>query len=167
MECASAHVAPDGESFLDLCDTIHIDEKWFYIITDKQKVYVIPAELSDDEEMKKFYRDVQHKQHLKKMMFLAATARPRFDENGECTFDGKIGLFEFAEIRLAQRSSRNRPAGTPEWKPVKCTKETFKTMVLEKLLPAVREKFPRFGFLGGLMDRCLWAVQLLWCPFLV
>lgn len=39
-------------------------------------------------------------------MFLCAVARPRFNEHGYCTFDGKIGVW--AKAILAARSSQNR-----------------------------------------------------------
>jgi hypothetical protein len=37
-------------------------------------------------------RRVAHKAHIVKVMFLAATARPWYDGEGNCTFDGKIGV---------------------------------------------------------------------------
>jgi hypothetical protein len=40
-------------------------------------------------------------------MFLCALARPRFDDNGNCTFDGKIGMWPFVEKVEAQRRSDN------------------------------------------------------------
>jgi hypothetical protein len=42
-----------------------------------------------------------------KVMFLAAVARPRYDPEGECTFDGKIGMFPFVERVAAKRTSKN------------------------------------------------------------
>ncbi len=52
--------------------------------------------------------------HTRKVMFLAAIARPLFDKNGECVFDWKIGFSPFIEMVAAKRNSRNRPAGTLE-----------------------------------------------------
>ena len=42
-------------------------------------------------------RRCQNWKHLIKVMFLAAVACPRFDTEGVCTFDGKIGMFPFIE----------------------------------------------------------------------
>jgi hypothetical protein len=47
-----------------------------------------------------------------KVMFLATIACPRYDPEGECTFDGKIGTFPFIEKVAAKRTSKNREKGT-------------------------------------------------------
>ena len=45
------------------------------------------------------------KQHIKKVMFLCATARPRFDHGRNAWFDGKLGIWPIVEYsRPAQRS---------------------------------------------------------------
>ena len=41
-------------------------------------------------------------------MFLSAMARPRYDAQGNCTFDGKIGVWAFVEWVQAQKRSANR-----------------------------------------------------------
>ena len=51
-------------------------------------------------------RRVQNKEHMIKVMFLAAVARPRYDPEGECTFDGKIGMFPFIERVAAKKPAR-------------------------------------------------------------
>ena len=88
-------------------DEVHLDEKWFFL-TQKDRTYY----LTEDEE------DVvcrtRHQSHIPKIMFLCAVARPRFNGDGVCTFDGKIGLWPFVENVQARRSSRNRVAGTWE-----------------------------------------------------
>ena len=59
-------------------------------------------------------------------------------------FDGKLGIWPFAEIVLAKRTSRNRKKGTPELKPVvSVTKEKVRSMILERIVPAIIDKFPR------------------------
>ena len=40
-------------------------------------------------------RTVQNKNSIDKVMFLAAVARPRYDEEGNCYFDGKLGICLF------------------------------------------------------------------------
>jgi hypothetical protein len=45
--------------------------------------YLLPGE----EEP---YRTVKNKNFTGKVMFLTAIAKPRYDDEGNCTFDGKI-----------------------------------------------------------------------------
>ena len=99
----------DGETYKDMEDEIHIDEKWFYLTRDNENYILV-----DDEEDP--HRTVGHKSHIDKVMFLAATAKPRWDPNKKRQWDGKIGIWPFARLEPAQRSSVNRPAGTMEWK---------------------------------------------------
>jgi hypothetical protein len=114
---------------------VHVDEKWFYITQINKRYY-----LSSDEP--KPQRNCKHKNHITKVMFLCATARPRFMPNGECYFDGKIRIWPFVEVVYAQRRSRNRAAGTLETKPVTCDKETYLEMMKDEVLPAIRQKWP-------------------------
>jgi hypothetical protein len=75
-------------------------------------------------------------------MFLSAVARPRFDELGNCTFDGKIGMWPFVKQVAAQRASVNRPRGTMVTTGVKVTKQVYADMVINNLIPAIRAKWP-------------------------
>lgn len=54
-------------------------------------------------------------------MCLAAVARPRYEFRRNRYFDGKIGIWSIVEQTLAQRSSVNRPAGTPIAKDINMT----------------------------------------------
>jgi hypothetical protein len=68
--------------------------------------------LATDEEMPE--RNAQNRDHLKKVMFLCAVARPRYNAAVNCTFDGKIGMWPFAEQSAAQRTrSVNQTRGDP------------------------------------------------------
>jgi hypothetical protein len=121
--------------FLDMYDEVHIDEKWFYIQQDKEGfLTVVPDEGCPDDD--KHYRSVKSKNFIQKVMFLAAVARPWGD------FDGKIGIWAFVSEYVAERNSVNRPAGTVELKNVTVNKEVYKAMVLDDLVPAIREKWP-------------------------
>ena len=117
-------------------DEIHIDEKWFEISEQVATYY-----MGSEEPVPN--RSVQNKGHLIKVMFLVAVARPRFDELGEVTFDGKIGCWPFIERRAAQRDSVNRPRGTIVTKPLNVTKMIYKRFIFEKLLPAINQNWPR------------------------
>ncbi|OMO51145.1 hypothetical protein COLO4_37789 [Corchorus olitorius] len=116
---------------------IHIDEKWFYLTKQSQKYYLLP----DEEDS---LRTCTSKNFIGKVMFLVAIACPRFDALGGEIFDGKIGVFPFMTREPARRSSINRPAGTLETKSItKVDRDTMRKYLIEKVLPAIKEKWPR------------------------
>jgi hypothetical protein len=119
-------------------DSVHVDEKWFFITEKTLRVYCIPGEKVPE-------RYAQNKDHLIKVMFLCAIARPRYDAAGECIFDGKIGMWPFVETRIARRSSPHRPAGTPETKVINCDKETYRRFMIEKVVTAIKLRWPDRG----------------------
>ncbi|OMO51720.1 hypothetical protein COLO4_37543 [Corchorus olitorius] len=127
----------NDSTFKDMYDTIHIDEKWFYLTKKSVNYYLLP----DEEEP---HRNCKSKNFIPKVMFLAALARPRFDVAGNVLFSGKIGVFPLVTKESAKRSSVNRPAGTLETKPITTMNKDFmKTFLIDKVLPAIREKWPR------------------------
>ena len=133
---ALSKVDASGERYRNMEDEIHVDEKWFYLTRDNEKYILLDEE--DDP-----VRSVKHKSHIDKVMFLAATAKPRWDPGKNQYFDGKLGIWPFAHQVAAQRSSANRPAGTLEWKTFNVNREEYKKMLIEKVLPAIKEKWPR------------------------
>ncbi|ETV69203.1 hypothetical protein H257_15032 [Aphanomyces astaci] len=76
-------------------------------------------------------------------MFLSAVARPRWDDNKEEWFDGKIGTWHFTETVPAQCRSSRRDAGTPVMKTVSVIRETYKKMLIGQVIPAIRCQAPR------------------------
>ena len=85
--------------FSDLKNTVHSDEKWFYLMSDGQVCRVFPNNRGE-------YRlpappHVYHKSRRPKVMVLAVCARPR----PEYGFDGKVGLWSFTLERPAKRSN--------------------------------------------------------------
>jgi hypothetical protein len=82
-------VDPLEQKFHDFYNYVHVDEKWFFISEEKLRCYIAPGEVVRE-------RSVQNKDHILKVMFLCAVARPRYVDNGDgekvCRFDGKIGL---------------------------------------------------------------------------
>ena len=77
-------------------------------------------------------------------MFLCVTARPRFNSEGVCIFYRKIGCFPLVTYERAKRSSVNRRAGTMEVKPItSITRDVIRMFMIEKVLPAIRAKWPR------------------------
>ncbi|ETV82173.1 hypothetical protein H257_04885 [Aphanomyces astaci] len=76
-------------------------------------------------------------------MFLAAVTRLRFHHNKGSMFSGKIGVWPFVEQVVAQRNSRNRPKGTVLLVPQAVTAEVYRTMILDKVVPAIQAKMPQ------------------------
>lgn len=87
-------------------------------------------------------RTVQNKNSIGKVMFLTAVARPRYDENGLITFDGKLGVWPFVKETQAARSSRNRERGTLETKPIIVNSDVMREYVCGKLVPAIQDLWP-------------------------
>lgn len=84
---------------------------------------------------------VTNKHHMTKVMFLVAIARPKYDHRNRVIFDGKIGLWPVIEARKAMRNSKNRAAGTDIIVPVELNAERYKTLIVSKLLPAIKSKW--------------------------
>jgi hypothetical protein len=98
---------------------VHVDEKWFFLTEAQLSLYLVPGELVPE-------RLVRHKSHILKVMFLAAIARPGYNDTDVCTLDGKIGIWPFVERVTARRTSVRRPAGTIETKLVNVTSQKYK-----------------------------------------
>jgi hypothetical protein len=81
---------PNELRFIEMHNIIHMDEKWFNI-TSKYKKYYLLLEEEDP------HRAVLNKNCIGKVMFLAAVARPIYDDEGNCIFDGKLGVWAFVK----------------------------------------------------------------------
>jgi hypothetical protein len=123
--------------FSDFENCIMLDEKMFTGRIKKQSTFLVPGE-------QKPYNQRQNKSRAVQVMCLVATARPKWDDDGELIFDGKIGVYPFVEQVPAQRNSVNRPRGTLETKNVSVTKELFINMLIEKVIPDLLEKCPDY-----------------------
>ena len=76
-------------------------------------------------------------------MFLAAVMRPRYNDDGVCTFDGKIGMLPFIERVAAHRTSALRACGTIITRTVPAVnKVRYLGFLVNKALPAIRAKWP-------------------------
>jgi hypothetical protein len=126
---------PHDGPYQDHYQSVHVDEKWFFITESYLRLYLVPGEEKPD-------RQCLNKDHILKVMFLGAVARPRYDNNGICTFDGKIGLFPFIERVAAQRTSDNRPRGTIITRPVPVNRVRYRDFLINKVLPAIKTKWP-------------------------
>lgn len=129
--------------FHNFYDHVHIDEKRFFIDTDRKHYY-----LAKDEAVP--HRTAQSKRFLTKVMFLTAVARPRYDTARNKWFNGRIGLWPFVEQRAARRDSANRPKGTIETKTVVVNRVEMRKKMLEDVIPAIKALWP--GILFILLD---------------
>jgi hypothetical protein len=126
----------ENPTFDGFYNRIHLDEKWFYIFEENQRMLLVPGETAP-------HRTCKSKRFIRKIMFLCAIARPRFDqETNECIFDGKIGIWPFIEEVEAQRSSRNRPRGMLEIKAIDVNRDVSREYMTDYLLPGIMVKFP-------------------------
>ncbi|XP_058725786.1 uncharacterized protein LOC131597088 [Vicia villosa] len=127
---------PYDPMFKSMNNIVHIDEKWFYMSQKTKNYYLLANE--DDP-----YRTCKNKNYITKVMFLVAVAKPRFDDDGKETFSGKIGMWPLVYEEQARRSSVNRPSGTIVTKPItSITKEVSKMFLINKVLLAIKEKWP-------------------------
>ncbi|CAN6331900.1 unnamed protein product, partial [Urochloa humidicola] len=122
--------------FIDMENIIHLDEKWYYITKKGKTYYLLPQE--EDP-----YRTVHNKNCIDKVMFLVAVAKPRYDNEGNCIFDGKIGIWPFIRKEPAKRRSGNRARGTLVTKTMKVDRDTIRSYMITKLLPAIVNRWPR------------------------
>ena len=125
----------DTSKFEHMEDLIHINEKWFYLTKDGQ-CFIIAADEAEP------YRHVQHKSFLTKIMFLCAVARPRYDMNKNAWFDGKIGIWPIGKWEPAKWSSKKCTKGMPVWKNQSITWDVYREYLMQKLLPAIKQKWP-------------------------
>jgi len=115
---------------------VYVDEKWFYIAPQLRRCY-----LSYKEDRPK-PRRIRNKRHMTKVQFLVAVARPRFADNGDCVFNGKIGVFPFVTEGVQQRTSNIRTRGDLVYRNVNVTSEVYQEYMFDKVLPAIMEKWP-------------------------
>jgi hypothetical protein len=84
---------PDNPKFKEIKNIIHSDEKWFNGTKKNMTMYMHP----DEEDP---LRTVPNKNSIHKVMFYSAIGRPRFDAEGRCYFDGKLGIWAFVRTVL-------------------------------------------------------------------
>ena len=133
---------------MDCLDIVHGDEKWFYLMKDGAVCRVFP-QFTVNESTGEVERTVQmpadgsvyHKSRMPKVMFLAATARPR----PEYGFDGKIGIWPFTLERKAKRSDARTGTVAGETdilESVTVNAEEYRKVMLKKdgVLDAMRSK---------------------------
>jgi hypothetical protein len=125
----------DNGLFQDMYDEIHIDEKWFYL-TEACASYILTCD--EDNPI----RTTRNRNHIEKVMFLCAVARPRMNPLTGQMFDGKIGAWPIGDFGEAIRNSVHRPRGAEVWRNESMTRIKYKDMLINQVLPAILEKFP-------------------------
>ena len=152
LSFAADHVTEvnNKKVFKPMYDEIHVDEKWFFISQESQRIYLTQREV---EERDIIHRTCKHKSHIIKVMFLCAVARPQYDQNGVCVFDGMIGCWPFTHRVQAQRSSKNRTKGTWETKTKAVGRKEYMEMLVNEVIPAAIAKWPR--------QRGVWTQRIL------
>lgn len=138
LKFCMSRIDPLNLCFRNQYDEVHVDEKWFFVSKEGQTYYL--ANHEDDP-----VRRVQHKSHVGKVMFLCAVARPRYCHTRKYVWDGKIGCWPVGYIQPAKYNSKNRPAGTLEWQDLNVNRERYRNILMDKLLPAIKEKWPPGG----------------------
>jgi hypothetical protein len=121
--------------FKEMDDIVHMDEKWFDMTRVRNTYYLHPEE-------PKPLRSVKNKNSIGKVMFLTAVAKPRYNEDGVVTFDGKIGTWAFVKNTPALKRSKLRPKGTIEIKSVKVTRDVMRDYMCNLVIPAIQDKWP-------------------------
>jgi hypothetical protein len=128
---------PHDPRFNSMHNIVFIDEIWFYMTKKSTNYYLLP----DEDEP---HRTCKSKKFIGKVMFLAAVARPRFDDERNGTFSGKIGIFPFVTEQLAKRTSVNRVVETLEKKLItSVTREVNKMFLINHVLPAIKRLWPK------------------------
>ena len=77
-------------------------------------------------------------------MLICAVARPRFNANKWCEFNGRIGCWPLVEYKEAQQKSKNRTAGVLEMKPItKINDEVIHSFMCKKITPPIKKVWPK------------------------
>jgi hypothetical protein len=106
-------------TFRNMSKAVNVPKSTLHHLMHKEGLFhrhtsALQPHLTDDELAESHvYRAVKNKRHVKMVMFLCAQARPRWDEHANEMWDGKIGIWPIGQYEPAERTSVNRPAGTP------------------------------------------------------
>ena len=69
--------------------------------------------------------------------------RPHYNTSANSWWDGKLGIRPIGDWEPVQWGSRNRPKGTLVWKNKTVTKVVYRDLLINKLIPAILDKWPR------------------------
>ena len=111
---------------------VDVDEKWFYTLKLHGRRKQAPGQKLPP-------RFCKHKAHIPKVMFLAATARPRPG------FDGKVGFWRVAAPKTAKKTSKNHDKDDVYDEDVTMTAEHYFTMMTTQVFNAIAKGFRGTG----------------------
>ena len=74
----------DPSEYQDMHDQIHLDEKWFFLVWEKERYLLFPKEKNPKW-------CVKHKLHITKVMFLCAVVRPQYKPQCKILVGWQIG----------------------------------------------------------------------------
>lgn len=120
---------------------MHMDEKWFDM-TKRNRTYYLTPEEPDP------VRTIRNHNNIGKVMFLTLVARPRFDAQGNMTFDGKVGICAFVIEDVAKYNSKYQTKGDLMLKNLNVTRDVMREYLCEKVIPAIVEVWPDDGDVG-------------------
>ena len=86
----------DTTKFKDMYNYIHVDKKWFYLMTDHQNFILVDKELPP-------HCSYCHKGHITKVMFLCAVVFPQYSTATRQWWDGKLGIWPVGGSEPAKR----------------------------------------------------------------
>ncbi len=115
----------------DFSNTVDIDEKWFFTVRTGGTLKLPPGINAPRQAVKS-------RRFISKLMVLTAITKPNHDYN----FDGKIGVWAFAEEGIAKRSSCNRPRGAKVLVPYEVNGDKWADIMTNKVFRAIRMKMP-------------------------
>ena len=126
----------DPSKYQDMHDHIHLDEKWFFHTREKERYLLV----SDEKNPK---HCVKHKSHFTKVMILCTVSRLCFNLSVNSWWDGKLGIWPIRDWEPTKWGSKNRPKGMLVWKNKMVTKEVYRDLLINQLILAILEKWPR------------------------
>lgn len=114
-------------------NVVHVDESWFFLTQEKKYVTTYPGDPLPEPER------VQHKSHIKKILFITAVARPRPEDH----FDGKIFLGRIQELYEAKKRSVNHQRGDLYLRDCNITAAIWYTYMVD-ILSEIKVKMAKF-----------------------
>jgi hypothetical protein len=125
--------------FKDQMNTVHIDEKWFFLCQDGARYILVEDKDSPEADP---VRRTRHKSHITKVMFLCAQARPRWDYAKNQMWDGKLGIWPVGHWQPYVRGEKARQ-GLSRWVDENITRDKYTELLVDKLLPSIESNWPK------------------------
>ncbi|XP_021770712.1 uncharacterized protein LOC110734892 [Chenopodium quinoa] len=122
--------------YQSMYNTVMIDEKWFSLTKKSQMAYLEKGE-------KGAHIFAQSSKFIYKFMFNGAVAKPWYNAQKECIWDGRIDIFPFKYEEPTQRKSKYRKKGEMVTKVVeRINRDESRKMLIQNIIPAIMAKWP-------------------------